>query len=1038
MKASKFHGQLVVGAVIAFGLCFQSPLKGQESVATDVSSQRANELFAKAQEMAGAGQFTKAISFQTVALSILVKAVGEDDLTVQLQSYRLGTFLLDNGQLEGGIRLLVELLKKLDEADPPDPVAVVAIRAKLASAFVDLHRFVEAREMLLGTLDTAKMAYRDDRMQFLHYAAVAAHDFQRMGDSQKAETLSREVVAIAEELPDCPRRFLAGSHKSLASILIESNKNGEARLELDRAIEIGRGGGESCEVILAVCLNELATLLHGQADFESACKNYEDAVLLLRKLHPEGSMTCSVALSNYGQSLVSQGKLEEGMDRLFESVDMAIKYREESLLDFADILRNASTGAFALKRYDYAMLAATESCKLFKAIAGETDHRTGRALYNIGLNSMFLGEGPTEESFRSAIKILDEALLPENQELADAHEGLGIYFSGTNNRNEALRHFDDCIRYASRRLQTVLPTLPDAEQAIYVDYNLRHLAPVWTFALENAEDPDVTQKSAEWLTNYKWLGYESSARQTSLEKLTKDSKLTGKLVELRNGIAAYAMYVPSVDERAEHRRRYTELSQQLAVVARELGAEFGTSTAVSPWVSLADLQQSIPNNAVFVDILRFVPTKFDSTTKELVVLPPHYVAWIVGGQNSKTVGVVDLGEAEAIDARILNIRRWFQTTTDRDEILRLGGEDVVATRLNLKLRELARKIYAPLAQYLEGKEELILSPDKELWLAPWSALPVDDQGKVLIEKVAIRLVNSGRQLTTPTIAIDNGSNPPVVIGDPAYDIAVFADKQRQDIPRENGSTEKTLVPGKYWTEQFDRLRGRSDEPRIIASLLSQRNDVTAELLLGERASESEVFKIERPSVLCFVTHGIFLPDPSQFDIESPGLSMQGDARNARSRSITRTQQSELDASMNPLLRCGLILAGANKSKTSASSFGDGILTGLEILGLDLRGTELVVLSACDSANGEIRNGEGVSGLQQAFHLAGARYVLGALWGVDDLETQVITKWFFENLAAGDSPPAALRNAQLKWIEDRRANIGTPHPAFWSGLTISGN
>ncbi len=1037
MNRSKFPGLLVVSTVFTFGLCFHSSLKGQENAAVDVAIQRANELSIKAQEMAYAGQFDKAIGIQVIVVSALVEALGEDDLTVQLQKYRLGTYMIDNGQLGGGISLLVELLKQLDETDSPDPVAVVAIRAKLGSALVDSRRFVEAREILQATLDAARLAYRNNPMKYAQCALVAAHDFQRMGDIDKAEDLNREVVDTSEKNADCPASFLAGAHKALARTLMANNKNGEARLELDRAIEVGRGGGQSCELILAVCLNELATLLHGQADFESASQSYGDSILLLRKLQPSGSMMCAISISNCGQSLISQGKLGEGMDCLFESVDMAIKYREESLLDFADILRNASSGAFALKRYDYAMLAATESCKVFKAIAGENDHRTGRALYNIGLNSMFLGEGPTEESFRSAIQILDKALLPENQELADAHEGLGIYFSGTNNRNEALRHFDNCVRYACRRLQTVLPTLPDAEQAIYVDYNLRHLAPVWTFALDDTGGSDVASKSAEWLTNYKWLGYESSARQISLQQLTKDSKLASKMVELRNEIAAVAMYIPSVDERAEHHRRYAELSQHLAVVTRELGAEFGTSTTVSPWISLAELQQSIPGNAVFVDILRFVPTKFDSKTKQVAVSPPHYVAWIVSGQNAKDVDVVDLGEAEAIDARILKIRRWFQVTMDRDEILRLGGEDLVAKKLNLKLRDLANLIYAPIAPYLDGKEELILSPDKDLWLAPWSALPIDDQGKVLLEKVAIRFVNSGRQLTTPTIATDIGSSPPIVVGDPAYDIAVFSEKQGQDIPGESGSTETTLVPGKYWTEPFDRLRGQSGEPRKIASLLSERKGVAAELLLGERASESEVLKIVRPSVLCFVTHGIFLPDPSQSDIQNPGLSMQGDTR---AQSITRAQppQSELGASMNPLLRCGLILAGANKSKTSSSSFGDGILTGLEILGLDMRGTELVVLSACDSANGEIRNGEGVSGLQQAFHLAGARYVLGTLWSVDDLETQVITKWFFENLAAGETPPVALRNAQLKWIEDRRANIGTPHPAFWSGLTISGN
>jgi CHAT domain-containing protein len=130
------------------------------------------------------------------------------------------------------------------------------------------------------------------------------------------------------------------------------------------------------------------------------------------------------------------------------------------------------------------------------------------------------------------------------------------------------------------------------------------------------------------------------------------------------------------------------------------------------------------------------------------------------------------------------------------------------------------------------------------------------------------------------------------------------------------------------------------------------------------------------------------------------------------------------------MRSGLALAGANRQRIGD----DGILTALEVAGLDLGGTELAVLSACESGKGEVKNGEGVYGLRRSLVLAGARTLVVSLWKVDDEATKDLMVDFYRRLSSGAGRSDAMRAAQLAML----ANPRRADPFYWGAFTVIGD
>src|SRR4029453_5485803 len=188
--------------------------------------------------------------------------------------------------------------------------------------------------------------------------------------------------------------------------------------------------------------------------------------------------------------------------------------------------------------------------------------------------------------------------------------------------------------------------------------------------------------------------------------------------------------------------------------------------------------------------------------------------------------------------------------------------------------------------------------------------------------------------------------------------------------------------------------------------------------LWEQATEAAIKQVRGPSILHIATHGFFLSDRKDSSAETRGAT-DGDSLGEADRRLGRWVAQVKD----PLLRSGLALAGANQGHSGDD---DGVLTALEVAGLDLWGTKLVVLSACDTGVGEVKNGDGVYGLRRALVLAGAESQMMSLWPVSDRSTSDLMAAYYTRLTNGESRSGAFPQVQLEMLRRKpRA-----HPYYW--------
>jgi CHAT domain-containing protein len=476
-----------------------------------------------------------------------------------------------------------------------------------------------------------------------------------------------------------------------------------------------------------------------------------------------------------------------------------------------------------------------------------------------------------------------------------------------------------------------------------------------------------------------------------------------------------------VELQTEFDRTESELATRVGLVAQAIRERS---------LTLTDIARNLPTQSVLVDFIQYQRCDFAARTNQW--REQRYAVYLTFplARDSTNVVVerVDLGEAAPINEAVGLVCK------------RMSAGQFAAKDLPTALQKLSQLVYVPLASHLTNVSHLIICPDGQLSRLPFEMLPVGN--KFLIEEKTISYVTSGREIVriaSPKSSIHSSKS--LVMGNPDFNLDLTARSSRGNEALKSNSQLSTIDPQPgsqslltsaatrslsrdYRGLKFNPLPGSGVEATNVAGLLG----TDATLRLGADAREAELKAVVSPRVLHLATHGFFLSD-QEFKHTNSGRADLLVGLDARQRVPTTKNDWE-----NPLVRCGIALAGANHALQITNAIAeDGLLTGLEASLLNLQGTELVILSACDSGAGEVKIGEGVMSLQRAFRIAGAESVLASHWPVSDKATSRLMTEFMRRWRAGEPRAQAWREAQLELLRSK----DFPNPYFWAAFTLTG-
>ncbi len=864
----------------------------------------------------------------------------------------------------------------------------------IGCALQNIGRNIESLDYLFQGTEMDKK-YSGENSQFygedLHNIGNAYYNLRDYVNAEKYYIEAARIKAATVGEDDFDYATTIGMLANLYSDLGQNETAIKYYMKAARIIK----GAEGKEDTYANILNSLGTMYSALGNYNKALEKYEEAKKIIESLGMEKSIVYTYNLNNIASAYYFMQNYDKALEIDKQVIEIAKTSSGEISPVYATGLNNIGTIYTEIGEYEKALDYLRRAAEIRKSIFGENNIEYAKSLNNIGNTLMKMGNTETSsETLLKAYEIAESVFGKGHHETLDYLLNLASCKMLAGEYNAANKYLQKSLEVGSSSLRANFSFLSARERELYWQNNMAMYGSIIenSFHIPNDTSASASSYDSELIT--KGLLLTSEIEFNKLIAESKDSKLIEEFETMRQlGLLLNSELEKPISERIYNCDSLERIIQRkehyLVAKCRQYG-DFTRSIAIN-W---KDVYNSLQPNDVAIEFTNF-ETEPDIVSYAAIVLTKNMEAPVfVPLFNQKDIAKLIRGIAPAkLDAPVEEENRGvISVSSKRQGIYESAG--------------LYNLMWKPLEKYFPENPRIYFAPSGMLHQLAVEYAPVDKE-KTVSDKYEMYRVSSTRFLAMDYIPQPMKNT--VLYGGIYYDSDTITMKQESGKYSTRGVvTSFSALDRDEVRDRLNYLPGTKTEVYNIIDRLKKKK-VKTKLYEGSKANE-ESFKAlsgKEFSTLHIATHGFFLPTEDK---------MTGD---------------------QSLIMSGLLLSGANcawQSKPIPEGIEDGILTAKEISFMDLRKTDLVVLSACQTALGEI-TGEGVFGLQRGFKKAGARTIIMSLWPVDDNATLLMMTEFYTNITKGMSKREAFLAAQNKV----KTTAGFENPRYWAAfIMLDGN